>query len=113
MMMFAYVPMSLGVVIADSWPVVGLKSAHAGCPSMLKLSVSPSGSLAVGRNRYSSPATTDVAGAPDITGGLFEGEGEELLPPEQLVRSSEAAKGQKERTRLLIVGYRQAREGAV
>ena len=52
-------------------PFVGLNVAQAGRFVMLKVSVPPSGSLAVGVNAYAVPAVTNVGGTPVIVGGWF------------------------------------------
>lgn len=53
----------------DNRPVVVLNVAQDGRLLMLKVSESPSGSLAVGVNEYDCPATIEVAGDPEMTGG--------------------------------------------
>src|SRR5204863_9374961 len=63
---------TLGAVgVPCSRPVVVLKEAHVGRFVMLKVSVPPSASLAVGWNEYAVPAVTDVGGTPEIVGGTF------------------------------------------
>jgi hypothetical protein len=69
MAMLANVPAALGG--PWSWPVVVLNVAQAGRFAMLKVSVSPSGSLAVGVNEYATPCVAVVAGVPEIVGGRF------------------------------------------
>jgi hypothetical protein len=54
--------------VPETLPVDVLNVAHAGRPVTLNDSVSPSASEAVGVNEYCVPATTDVAGAPDMEG---------------------------------------------
>src|SRR5436190_23985110 len=67
--MLANVPAAVGVPC--SWPVAALNVAQAGRFVMLKVSVSPSGSLAVGVNEYATPVVAVVAGVPEIVGGRF------------------------------------------
>jgi hypothetical protein len=73
MMMFPYVPTWLAVGVPESRPVVGLNVAQEGRFWMLKVSTSPSASVAEGWKLYASPVVTVVAGEPDIVGVLFEG----------------------------------------
>src|SRR5256885_1389465 len=67
--MLANVPAAVGVPC--SWPVAALNVAQAGRFVMLNVSVSPSGSLAVGVNEYATPVVAVVAGVPEIVGGRF------------------------------------------
>jgi hypothetical protein len=69
MPMFANVPTLADVGVPCNRPVELLNVAHAGRFVMLKVSVPPSGSLAVGWNEYAVPAVTDVCGTPLIVGG--------------------------------------------
>jgi hypothetical protein len=69
MPMFANVPTLADVGVPCSRPVAVLKVAHVGRFVMLKVSVPPSASLAVGWNEYAVPAVTDVGGTPLIVGG--------------------------------------------
>jgi hypothetical protein len=69
--MFAYEPTFAAVGVPDNWPVLVLKVAQAGLFVMLKLSASPSSSLAEGMKVYDCPAVTAVAGAPLIVGALL------------------------------------------
>jgi hypothetical protein len=71
MTMFEYVPVCVLLGVPDSLPVVVLKAAQAGLFAMLKVSVLPSGSLAVGVNAYATPVRTEVGGVPEIVGGRF------------------------------------------
>jgi hypothetical protein len=70
--MFAKVPMLVLVGVPLNCPVLLLKFAQAGLFAIVKVRGSWSGSEAVGVNVKLSPATTFVAGVPDITGGEFE-----------------------------------------
>jgi len=67
--MFANVPVAVGAPC--SWPVAALNVAQGGMFAMLKVSVSPSGSLAVGVNEYAVPVVAVVAGVPEIVGARF------------------------------------------
>src|SRR5688572_19156645 len=71
MPMFENVPTFAAVGVPANRPVAVLKVAQVGRFVMLKVSVPPSGSLAVGVNAYAVPAATDVGGAPEIVGGWF------------------------------------------
>src|SRR5438045_3799752 len=64
--MFENVPAAVGVPC--SWPVVALNVAQVGRFAIVKVSVSPSASLAVGTNAYGCPTATEVIGVPEITG---------------------------------------------
>jgi len=66
-----FVPTSLAEGVPCNCPVVVLNVAHAGLLVIENVNGSPSGSLAVGVNEYAVPAVADVAGVPEITGGLF------------------------------------------
>jgi hypothetical protein len=55
----------------DNWPVLALNVAQVGLFVMLKLSASPSASLADGVKLYDCPAVTALAGEPLIAGALF------------------------------------------
>ena len=57
--------------VPDNLPVDVLNDAHAGRLLILNVSESPSASVAVGRNEYALPASTVVAGIPDICGALL------------------------------------------
>jgi hypothetical protein len=59
------------VGVPDSRPVVVLKLAHVGRFTMLKVSALPLASAAVGVNEYALPTATDVAGEPDMVGGVL------------------------------------------
>src|SRR5947207_641093 len=52
-------------------PVAALNVAQGGRFVMLKVSGSPSGSLAVGVNEYAVPVVAVVAGVPEIVGARF------------------------------------------
>ena len=67
------IPTSPAPGVPCSKPVEVLNVAHAGRFAMLNVSVLPSASAAVGRNEYSVPCSTDVAGAPEIVGARFVG----------------------------------------
>src|SRR6185503_4277074 len=71
MPMFENVPTFELVGVPCNRPVVALNVAHAGRFVMLKVSVPPSASLAVGVNEYAVPAVTVVGGEPEIVGGWF------------------------------------------
>ena len=49
-------------------PVAALKVAHVGFPEIEKLRVYPEGPVAVGVKPYATPATSLVAGVPEMTG---------------------------------------------
>ena len=78
MRMFENVPVCALLGVPDNRPVVVLKVAQAGRFAMLKVSVLPSGSRAVGVNEYATPVRTEVGGVPEIVGGWF------VVPPEAL-----------------------------
>jgi hypothetical protein len=65
------VPTSPAPGVPCSKPVEALNVAHDGLFAMLNVNVLPSGSLAVGRNEYAVPCSTDVAGLPEIVGARF------------------------------------------
>jgi hypothetical protein len=69
--MFEYVPACEDVGAPDSVPLVVLKLAQAGGFCTLNVSLSPSGSDAVGVKVYSDPTLADVGGLPEIVGGEF------------------------------------------
>ena len=71
MTMPAVVPTSPAPGVPDSAPVLVLNAAHAGLFVMLKVSVLPSGSLAVGVNAYAFPGMTVIPGVPLIVGTRF------------------------------------------
>ncbi len=54
--------------VPDNRPVLASNVAQVGWLPMLNVSVSLSASDAVGVKAYACPATTDVAGEPEITG---------------------------------------------
>jgi hypothetical protein len=66
MMMFANVPALLGIPLKV--PSVVENVAQTGLFWMLKVSASPSGSLAVGVKSYALPTVTEVGGVPEIVG---------------------------------------------
>jgi hypothetical protein len=70
-LMFENVPVCALLGVPDNRPVVVLKAAQAGLFVMLKVSVLPSGSRAVGVNAYATPVRTEVGGVPEIVGGWF------------------------------------------
>ena len=61
--------------VPDNRPVPVSNAAQLGWPAIENLSVSPSGSLAVGTNVYAVPAATLVSGTPEMTGERFTGGG--------------------------------------
>jgi len=71
MTMPVVVPTSPAPGVPASKPVAVLNVAHAGRFAMLNVNVLPSGSLAVGRNEYGVPGSTDPAGLPEIVGARF------------------------------------------
>ena len=71
--MFEYEPTCDDAGVPLNRPVEVLNVAQLGLFAMLKASVSPFASEAEGWKVYALPATTDVAGAPLITGALFAG----------------------------------------
>ena len=72
MPMFANVPMLADAGVPCTRPVVVLNVAQLGWFVMLKVSVPPSASLAVGVNEYCVPTVAVVGGVPEIVGGLFD-----------------------------------------
>ena len=79
MTMLPQVPASPLAGVPDSLPVAASKLAHAGPFWIENVSVSPSASLADGRKSYGSPASTPVAGVPEICGGLFDPAGSTVI----------------------------------
>src|SRR5262245_27627561 len=71
MPMLENVPTFAAVGAPANRPVAVLNVAQAGRFVMLKVSVPPSGSLAVGVNAYAVPAVTNAGGTPAIVGGWF------------------------------------------
>jgi hypothetical protein len=69
--MLLYVPTLVAPGVPRSRPVAVLHVAHAGWLRIENVSVLPSGSLATGRKTYKLPATTELAGVPEMTGGRF------------------------------------------
>jgi hypothetical protein len=57
--------------VPDNRPVVVLNVAHAGGFTMLNVNALPFASAAVGVNEYALPATTDVAGVPEMVGAML------------------------------------------
>jgi hypothetical protein len=70
--MFENVPTFADVGVPCNRPVVVLNVAQVGRFVMLKVSVPPSASLAVGVNEYSVPAVAVVGGVPEIVGDMFD-----------------------------------------
>ena len=70
--MFEYVPTFELLGVPDRRPVVVLNVAHDGLLAILKVSLLPFGSLAVGVNAYALPAVTERDGEPLIVGGAFD-----------------------------------------
>ena len=68
MVMFSTTPMLPSIGVPERRPVVSSNSAHVGRLLMLNVSVSPSGSEAVGVNEYASLIVTDDDGVPVIVG---------------------------------------------
>ena len=66
--MFEYVPTSAAAGVPDSRPVEVLKVAQSGLLLMLKASVSPSASDAVGTKLYALDAFTAPGAVPEIVG---------------------------------------------
>ena len=66
--------MSLAAGVPASWPVVALKEAHAGLPTIENVSPAPRGLDATGVNAYVWPEFTDTAGVPKIVGGAVDDE---------------------------------------
>ena len=69
--MFELVPASASPGVPDRRPVDESKLAHVGRLEMENVSVSLSGSDAVGVNKYATPAFTLLGGEPEIRGGEF------------------------------------------
>ena len=76
-----YVPTSPSVGIPDSLPVADSNVAQRGMFCTLKVSVSPSGSDALGVNEYVSPILTAPAGFPEIVGTPLEPGGTGIIAP--------------------------------
>jgi hypothetical protein len=70
MPIFEYVPTFALLGVPLSWPVEVLKVAQLGMLVIVKVSVPPLGSVVLGVNVYFCPATTLVAGLPEIVGEL-------------------------------------------
>jgi hypothetical protein len=70
--MLANVPTFAAAGVPWSRPVVELKVAQAGRLAMLKVSVPPSPSLAVGVNEYAVPTVAVVGGVPEMVGRAFD-----------------------------------------
>jgi hypothetical protein len=71
--MFANTPAFAAVGVPVKAPVVVLKFAQPGLFWMANVKVVPAfASLAVGVKEYAAPAFTDVAGVPEIVGGVFD-----------------------------------------
>ncbi|HEV2443506.1 MAG TPA: hypothetical protein VGT07_13360 [Steroidobacteraceae bacterium] len=70
MPIFEYVPTLELLGVPLSWPVEALKAAQLGMLVIEKVRVPPLGSVVVGVNVYFCPATTLVAGVPEIVGAL-------------------------------------------
>jgi hypothetical protein len=73
MRMSANVPIAEEAGVPLRRPVRASKLAQPGLFETANLSVSPSGSLAVGLNSYSRPTLALPAGAPEIVGARFGG----------------------------------------
>src|SRR5690349_13079841 len=90
--MLENVPTLLELGVPLSTPLTVLKAAHDGLFAMLYVRVLPSGSEAVGANKYAWPATTDVLGVPEIVGGelpattVIENAGSETVAAPSLTR---------------------------
>src|SRR4029453_4816239 len=67
------VPASPAPGVPHKRPVPPSKLAHEGLFAIVKSSVSPSGSLAVGRKSYGRATRPDDGGLPLITGARFAG----------------------------------------
>src|SRR5512142_184360 len=67
------IPGSVPTLAADgvpaSCPVAASNFAHAGLPTIAKVSLAPLASLALGRNRYALATVACVAGVPEMLGG--------------------------------------------
>ena len=68
---FGYSGLAPVVGVPLSLPEIGLNVAHSGRLLMLNVSVSPSGSLALGSKRYCSATLATVGGVPVIVGAEF------------------------------------------
>jgi hypothetical protein len=71
MAMLGYEPTFAAVGVPESLPVLALNVAQVGLFATLKVSGSPSASLADGVKLYGCPAVTTLAGEPLIDGALF------------------------------------------
>ena len=71
MTMFEYVATFAVEGVPDSRPVDVLNVAQEGRFAIENVSVSPSGSVAVGWKLYAAPAITEGAGVPEIVGAPF------------------------------------------
>src|SRR5688572_29650548 len=72
--MFAKLPTLPAAGVPCSRPLDAVKVAHTGLFAMLKVSVLPFASLAVGWNEYATPTVAVVAGAPEMTGATLTAE---------------------------------------
>src|SRR5262245_39703870 len=72
MTMFEYAPTCAAVGVPDNCPVLVLNVAHAGRFVIENVSGSPFASEAVGRKAYATPALTEVAGTPLMTGAALD-----------------------------------------
>src|SRR5690606_27292808 len=69
--MFEYVPTCPDPGVPCRRPLDGSSDAHGGAFATEKVSLSPSGSLAVGAKAYGSPTFADGDGVPEIVGARF------------------------------------------
>src|SRR5690606_31152313 len=69
--MFEYVPTCREPGVPCRRPRDGSSDAHGGAFATEKVSLSPSGSLAVGAKAYGSPTFADDDGVPEIVGARF------------------------------------------
>ena len=72
MLMLLYVPTCAALGVPLSAPVDVLNDAQAGALLTLNVSVSPSGSLTAGVNKYELPANTCGLGLPPIVGAPLD-----------------------------------------